>query len=335
MIPDPTELFALSGDKIRLYYHGTFQQASGDKSFSSPHEYDYFVNASGDGFQLNGYTDPDPYLTYDLVNTGSICIDFSGLWGNVCSDTTTYYPTQTGCEYANKTWFTGEYVTDQLHDADKHSRIWLGNNLKWYPKFAQFIETGNDTVTITGVSGENGFVSVHDKDIYLNGQKLIYGKGYQTGMHSAYVCSDPQWLTKPDCEDDGDTWSVESVLPSLVLLPDLPGWAYEGTMATFNNGTVYMPDNVFAPELCFVPKTTGDTPNILVRDVSVAPDATVGGITDPLSGFSELVWLNGLRQQKRLDYQKGLECSLSKTFTIFEENPMVFYNNSADSINIE
>jgi hypothetical protein len=337
LIPDPEEFLLLSGEKIRLYYHGAFQQASGDKTFLSNHTFDYHVEPSGSNFHLKGstYTDRDQYLTYDLINTESVCIDFSGHWGNHCSKYDVN--TQTGCEDQNKTWLTGASVVE--YDPEIHSRIDVHPNPiaeAWYPGGAQFIETGNNTVTITGVSGENGFVSHHDRDIYLNGQKLIQGKGYETGIHPHYSCSNTGYDTKSDCLAASHTWSIESNNPAVILSAPIAGWGHESTTPTsVGNATHNLPTDVFAPELCFVPKNTGETPNILVYDLDLAPNATIAGISDPLSGFSELIWLNGLRQQKDIDYRKGLECSLTKSFTIFEENPLTFYNNGTDVLNME
>ena len=61
--------------------------------------------------------------------------------------------------------------------------------------------------------------------------------------------------------------------------------------------------------------------------------APFDGIEDPLSGFSEMIWLNGIRLQKGLDYRKGKECSMSKSFTFFGENPFLFYNNDEEYLN--
>ena len=332
----------LSGDKIKLYYRGAFQQASGDKTFLSDHDFDYHIEPSDGEFYLQGYTDEDPYITYDLVDTGSICIDYSGHWGNICAATPhPDYPeliTQTGCEANNAVWLTGVYVYTDA-DPSVHSRVDIypggfGTPTQWHPERAQFIETGNNTVTITGVSGENGFVKVHEKDIYLNGQRLVYGEGYRTGIHTEYGCDDVQWSTKKDCEDGGDTWAIESTGGSVVLM-DLPGWAYDhATSEVYEGKTIYTPQDIVTPELCFSPKTMGDSPNILFYDVQIDPSTTIAGIPDPLLGFSEIIWVNGLRQQEELDYRLGWECSLTKSFTNFEENPFNFYNNSVDLLNI-
>ena len=96
-----------------------------------------------------------------------------------------------------------------------------------------------------------------------------------------------------------------------------------------------MPVGIDNPELCFVPKNTGQAPDIIVETIDIAANTTIGGISDPLSGFSELVWLNGLRQERGNDYRKGLECSLTKSFTFFEGNPLIFYNNTDKFFNID
>jgi hypothetical protein len=386
----PDEDKKILSDKIRLYYYGAFNQASGDKTFSSPHEFDYYVQGAGGELFLSGYPVGQHNLIYDLVDTGSICIDFSGLWGGM--------------------------VTVYNSDPEKHFRIDVDPSLggvKYYPSTGQFIETGDDTVIITGVKGENGFVSIHDKDIYLNGQKLISGEGYVDIMHTepaacsdtqyttqatceaAGTCSDTQYTTKATCEGADpvgvwtfETWTIEFNGPAVKLqpaacsdtqyitqatceaagtcsdaqyttktnceganpvgvwtpetwhVPYLPGWGYEGrAIQEIYDETEWsgysMPLKVFNPELCFVPKTTGQNPDISVKTIEIPLNTSVGGISDPISGFSEMIWLNGLRQERGTDYRGGLECSLTKSFTFFEQNPLLFYNNSSKFLNIK
>ena len=59
----------------------------------------------------------------------------------------------------------------------------------------------------------------------------------------------------------------------------------------------------------------------------------VDGIEQNLSGFSEMVWRNGIRQTEYLDYKLGKECSLKRSFTFFGENPFIFYNNDEEFLN--
>jgi hypothetical protein len=308
LTPEKDRQVVLS-DKIRLYHYGAFNQASGDKTFGSPHEYDYSIITSGGEFYLEGFSKNQHNLVYDLVNTGSICIDFSGLWGYACSDGNFF--TKATCEGNGKTWGASSPI-----DTDKHIRINVGpgNSPRWYPEDSQFIETGKETITITGVSGANGFVNVYDRDVYLNGQKLIDGKGYHTGIHTGL----------------GYTGSA------IILHSGLPGWLYTQTETQEIDGTNYaIPSDVYAPEICFVPKNTGEIPDVQVKTIKIPLGTTIPGILDPLSGNSELIWLNGLRQQRDTDYRKGYQCSLTKSFTFFEESPLIFYNNEANIWNIE
>ena len=212
-----------------------------------------------------------------------------------------------------------EFVNSNFHScsgSEKQNRINVGpeNSHRRNPEDSQFIETGKETITITGVSGANGFVNVYDRDVYLNGQKLIDGEGYHTGIHTGL----------------GYTGSA------IILHSGLPGWLYTQTETQEIDGTNYaIPSDVYAPEICFVPKNTGEIPEVQVKNIKIPLGTTIPGIPDPLSGNSELIWLNGLRQQRDTDYRKGYQCSLTKSFTFFEENPLIFYNNQGNRWNIE
>ena len=244
----PKEDQEIISNKIRLYYYGAFNQASGDQTASSPHVFDYFINPTGGKFFLSGYDLSQHNLIYDLVDTGSICLDFSGHWGTLCSNG--QYDDKTSCEANNGAW--GDSAAEIAnYNPDKHHRIDVDISLggfTWFPWNPQFIETGHDTVTITGVLGKD----VHERDVYMNGQKLIYGEGYQTGIHTepdfcsddtyttqatceaAGTCSDDTYTTKTACEGANpagtwtfETWNIGFSGPAVTLLPNLPGWGHE------------------------------------------------------------------------------------------------------------
>ena len=81
--------------------------------------------------------------------------------------------------------------------------------------------------------------------------------------------------------------------------------------------------------MCFVPKVSGEKAAEMLKTVT----ADANGIADPLSGFSEMVWLNGVRLERGYDYKKGKECGLTNAYTFFGENPFIFYNNNEEYLN--
>ena len=349
---------ALSG--IRLYNYGLYRQNKTDPSLYAgrlnltPHEtvhldgddhvYDYVVNSDN---TLSGFITDEQNIVYDTVGNNSICIDFSGHYethkirtGSVGA----YFPT------------TEQFLSNELNDKGQ--------------------------VIITGISGEQ----VHDGyQIYYNGQKLIEGIDYLTG-NTQY-------------KYNNNTYNIDA----LIITGGTPG--FDAPKDYFHNGEwfgnynaiINTPNSVYTPQMCFVPKVSGEQPSSLVKSVvgcSVPPycsdpqylnkttceaigtcsntsftnkttceqngydwtqtndwidmheskalcEASGGiweadgmdGIPDPLSGFNEMIWVNGVRQIRNQSYKLGRECSLSKSFTFFGENPFIFYNNNEEFIN--
>jgi hypothetical protein len=364
----------VTGDAIRLYHCGLFQQSindptlltSGDDSTAvmadgqeGGHYYDYEIF---DDRSLVGYEAGEHNLIYDILEDTSICVDFSG------------------CLVSHR------FVT--------------GNGGYW-PAHAQFIQTGNScNVIITGVSGQY----VHDKHVYYNGQKLIEDIDYSTGFYRTGNSSN---------NANFQEWDLPVNVPSLTILGGLPG-LQAGPSYPRLAEEVYTPELCFAPmvtgekpsiikesiRICTVAPSCSDSQHIteatclndgtcsnavystevtcleydgLCSNTQYATKATcegasetwtptntwtvtnawtdtyateticeaaggawapIDGIPNPISGFSEMIWVNGVRQERHTDYRRGRECSMTKSFTFFDENLFYFYNNDEDLVDL-
>lgn len=154
----------------------------------------------------------------------------------------------------------------------------------FFPSAPQYFEnTTNFTgiVKITGLSGvciNNPFYPSFGYDLHMNGQKLISGMYY-------------------DVVKSGTSGFV--VLLSGTKLPPLDIFGQFDPTGGGPIGIISVDDN----ELAFIPEFSGFRQ---IR-VDVAQDGWVYG---PFTGFSEQVWVNGVRQLRDLDYVKTLPCSL-------------------------
>ena len=206
---------------------------------------------------------------------------------------------------------------DNLNSASlvfKASGVWLSNRLLlnacnvatgaqavYFPSQAQFIETGNGTVSFTGFNstGITGF------DFYLNGQKLT--NEYQTGtisgnlsysLPSGYVRDWQGEITSSPCNDTNDYTVVSH--------------------KTFD-------------VIAFVPKIYPS--QLLVQEKLYTGNSSKLDIK--ISGYSEQIWLNGVRQFVKENYNKSYDCSLNDSFVEFDKMPLIFYNNGPSLFNIE
>lgn len=183
----------------------------------------------------------------------------------------------------------------------------------WFPSGPQFIQTGNSIITITGIAVSSGLLSgqnlsgqelTENVELYLNGQKLTHDVDYVTGVYS-----------------DVPALHIDS--------SNLPDFRYSGLQ--FNQGAdQYDVVGIETSELCFVPILSGEKPTRILKKIT----SNLNGISEPLSGYSEMIWVNGIRQEREVNYKKGLECSLTNSFTFFENKPFLFYNNDADYLNL-
>ena len=173
----------------------------------------------------------------------------------------------------------------------------------FYPDGPQYLESGND-IYITGISGQvvTGF------DLFLNGQKLIEDYDYHTGLTGS--------------------------LPSIILSgADMPYFTADVTYTGSGNVSGwpnYPPSgitNVESGLLVFIEKRTD-----VNRTVTYFTGA---GTSVNVTGYSEQIWVNGVRQLNGYDYLKTYPCSPSSGNETFNDDLFYFYNNSNTYFNID
>lgn len=249
--------------------------------------------ASGDSIEIYSYPTPNPKIGREInsfswpEDTGVI-----QLYGNGLSETI-------GVDYnVIRNNISGFYAEDILtYDTLRNATVVTAYSGYWndiskiqlsggvlFPSSPQYFEHANFTgiVKITGLSGVcvyNPFFPQFGYDIHMNGQKLISGVSYSlvSSGTSGFVVS-----------LSGKT------LPILTI---------GGTFDITGGGPIgvdYIDDN----ELTFIPQFSGF--------YSTRIDVTQNGGNSytGLTGFSEQIWINGIRQKNKLDYIKVNPCSL-------------------------
>ena len=160
-------------------------------------------------------------------------------------------------------------------------------------------------VIITGISGQ----AVTGFDLYINGQKLIENYDYHTGL----------------------TGSLPSVIISGSDMPDFTAdVVYTGTGNLVSGWPTNPPpgvSNVESGLLVFVEKRTNTNRNVTFF--------TGAGDSVTLTGYSEQVWVNGVRQLNGFDYLTAYPCSPSSGNSTFTDDLFLFYNNINTYFNIE
>jgi hypothetical protein len=158
----------------------------------------------------------------------------------------------------------------------------------YYPPQAQYTEL-NGVMTLTGISGvtvSNPYYPNFGYDLFLNGQKLISGIHYDaTGM------------------------ILNLSGQKLPLLSTYPLFHPTGGLPTGFS-------EVLDSELTFLPQISGFRQKLLTITGNVK---NIGSIT----GFSEQVWVNGLRQTKGYDYLTHNTCD---TVSSILYRPATTYN---------
>jgi hypothetical protein len=178
-----------------------------------------------------------------------------------------------------------------------------GTGQAYYPNAPQYIESGTD-ILITGISG----INLTGYDLFLNGQKMAEDYDYEiahsgvTPLLKVYGTHVPE-LTA-DVSYTGDMF--------------VSGWpAYPPSGIT----------NVQQGTMTFVQKTTGSSVN---RYVNYNTGADLKSVT--ITGFSEQVWLNGIKQ---IGYDKTFPCDPVSGVQDYFDNYYLFYNNNVKHFNIE
>ena len=192
----------------------------------------------------------------------------------------------------------------------KASGLWSGNRILlnacaaltgasavYFPTHAQFIETGNSTLSFTGFCG----TGITGFDFYLNGQKLT--NEYQTGTISGI-----------------SSYS----LPSHYIRD------WQGEINSGACSATVLSHKAF-DLIAFIPKIY---PSQLIIQEKLYTGSS-SKLDIKISGYSEQIWLNGVRQFIQESYNKSYNCSLNDSFVEFDKMTLIFYNNDDSLFNIE
>jgi hypothetical protein len=178
----------------------------------------------------------------------------------------------------------------------------------YFPPSAQFDETTvSGRILITGVTGS--YIPANS-DVYLNGQKLA------SGVHYIYAdASVSGWY--------GSVTGLNVVVLNPSFLPDFTGeFAYSPTGGPAT-GIISIEDS----ELAFLPNY-----GVFTRYYS----ELIGSLTiySGVTGFSEQVWVNGVRQRPEADYIRNMPCLLTSGDVSEPTVPFNFYKNDTGYFNI-
>lgn len=184
----------------------------------------------------------------------------------------------------------------------QQSRIPLSGG-GFFPTAPQFYETTGITgqVFITGLSGictGNPYYPLFGYDIYMNGQKLV--SGLQYGITSS-----------------GTSGFVVALSGS--NLPSFTATVQTESISGLVTGILAVDDS----ELTFMPQFTGINRLLL----NVTNTTAIVNIT----GFSEQVWINGIRQRNGADYFKLGACDLISGTLDLPNFPSNIYDSQVNS----
>ncbi len=170
----------------------------------------------------------------------------------------------------------------------------------YFPPAAQYSESDGiiHTTGISGVCYDNPYYPDFGYDLYMNGQKLV------TGVHYEFISSGSQF---------GIRFSGSG-------LPDFTAdVSYSGMVAT---GI----ENVQSSELTFFSKENSPTEAIYLM---TGDENLIGN----LSGFSEQVWVNGVRQTHGVDYVRYAACGMTSGLeNQFDNYSKLIFNNDITRI---
>lgn len=178
----------------------------------------------------------------------------------------------------------------------------------FYPTSAQFNETiDTGRILVTGITGAP---LPPASDVYLNGQKLV------SGLHYKLV--------------DNSVSGFFGAITGLTVLVIDPSY-----ISDFNGYFLYHPtgglptgvDSVDDSELTVLPNYGSF---IRYTEDVTGQHSVYSGVT----GFTEQVWLNGVRQKLGSDYVKNCACSMVSGTSSDDTNTFNFFNNNTGYFNI-
>jgi hypothetical protein len=167
----------------------------------------------------------------------------------------------------------------------------------FFPSAPQFIEASGK-IYVTGVTGN---ALVHGSDVFINGQKIISGYNYSMFKSGTLVILELNPTGLPALYAD-------MIYPSTGGLPTGVG-------------------DVQDAELSIIPNYGQFTR--YYYDVATT-QSYVSGIT----GYTEEVWVNGVRQREFADYVKVFQCTQNSGYSDPPNVPLNFYNNETSYFNI-
>lgn len=168
----------------------------------------------------------------------------------------------------------------------------------FFPSSPQFIETSGK-IYVTGITGNP---LAHGSDIYINGQKIISGSNYSMLKSGTLIVLEIN----------------PTGLPALLVEPIYPS---TGGLPT---GILDVQD----AELSVIPNY-GQFSRYYY-DISGLQQSYFSGIT----GYTEEVWVNGVRQREYADYIKIFTCTQNSGYSDPPSVPFNFYNNESSNFNI-
>jgi len=208
---------------------------------------------------------------------------------------------------------TGRLLVTEYSGVWERSRIILNSGtwdteesgvISYWPPESQYVSSG-DALLITGVSG----LSPSGYDLYLNGKKLTDGYDYSMVLSGS----------SPVVAMSGEVLPDFTASLSLSGNLNVMGWP-SGSPPT----GVY--DSI-VPLLVF--SETDSTQ--YVRHVFLT-DAPLPSYL--ITGFSEEVWINGVKQARNYSYQNTYPCSPSSGLNSYSVNGLLVYNNETTYYNI-
>jgi len=272
--------------------------------------------SSGDIVEIYGHNSFNPYVNFQVSNFSYPANDnFVQIVGNGLVETN-------GIDYrVVRNLITGFHADDRLnYDVYSGASAIMAYSGFW-PR-ARILMSGNVYYPTTGQFGERsgtmvtGYISgttvTKKSNFFLNGQKLISGVHYSIHDDQAFNYF-------------GLTGYVVEFYPS-----------GSGILSDFIADVIYAPNgsgtgigDVQDAELTMLDTWNIDYNRYLY---SITGDLS---IINNITGFSEQVWLNGIRQYLGINYTKTFNCNTVSSGTIDEPHtPLLFYNNESDYFNI-
>lgn len=271
---------------------------------------------SGDFVEVNSYLSFNPNVSNNVVGrgwpTGSGVVQLIG--NGLCE---TFGVDFTVERNSIEGFYDDDILLYDLYPSQSvvtdYSGWWAGSKTlmsggSYFPPSSQYYEATGITgkCQITGLNrvctGRN-WNSPFGFDLYMNGQKLTESGQYEVSSSG----SNPT------------NYTITLYASGLPLL-------YYNLLYSPTGGSPTGISNVSSSELTFVPHWTGyrQTGGFYI---------TSNTKTISISGFSEMIWVNGLRQGNDIDYWRRNICSKASGYVSPPDFSFVLYNSQRDSSN--